>query len=261
MPQMEESMVTIPFRRPEPSADPVWQARVDLAAVHRLAHRCGFDDGIWNHLTLMVPGQKDRFLVKPHGALMTEVTASNLIVSTFEGEVVEGKGTIETSAYCIHSEIHRLHARAACVLHLHPTYATWLTMSKPGRLLMIHQDALRFYDRITYDDTFQGLGTSREEGGRMAKALGAKPLLLSANHGLTAVGGTVAEAWYDLYYLEQAAKQQHAVMSSGQEPRIVPEQICQFTKSQLMDEWEASAKLAFDALKRDLDRGEPDYKV
>jgi ribulose-5-phosphate 4-epimerase/fuculose-1-phosphate aldolase len=209
----------------------------------------------------MVPGQKDRFLVKPHGSLMSEVTASNLIVSTFEGEVVEGKGHIETSAYCIHSEIHRGHARAACVLHLHPTYVTWLTMTKPGRLLMIHQDALRFHDRIAYDDRFEGLGTSREEGGMMAKALGDKPLLLSGNHGLTAVGCSVAEAWYDLYYLEVAAKQQHVVMSSGQEPRIVPEQIAQFTKSQLMDEWEVSAKLAFEAFKRDLDREEPGYKV
>jgi ribulose-5-phosphate 4-epimerase/fuculose-1-phosphate aldolase len=253
-------MVTIPFRRVEPSTDAVWQARVDLAAVHRLANKFGFDDGIWNHLTLMVPGTKDRFFVKPHGALMSEVTASNLIVSDFEGNVVEGKGYIETSAYCIHSEIHRGHARAKCVLHLHPPYATWITMTKPGRLLMIHQDALRFYDRIAYDDRFEGLGTSREEGGLMAKALGDKPLLLSANHGLTAVGETVAEAWYDLYYLELAAKQQHLVRSANDEPRIVPQQIAQFTRSQLDDEWEASAKLAFDAMKRDLDREQPDYK-
>ncbi|MFO0996803.1 MAG: class II aldolase/adducin family protein [Alphaproteobacteria bacterium] len=254
-------MVTIPFRRMEPSADPVWQARVDLAAVHRLAHRYGFDDGIWNHLTLMVPGTKDQFLVKPHGALMSEVTASNLIVSNFEGKIVDGKGYIESSAFCIHSQFHKLHPHGACVLHLHPPYSTWITMTKPGRLLMIHQDALRFYDRIAYDDVFQGLGTSLEEGARMAKATGDKPLALSANHGLTSVGDTVAEAWYDLYYLEQAAKQQHLVMSSGQEPRVVPEQIAQFTKSQLMDEWEISAKHAFDAMKRDLDREEPDYKT
>ena len=33
-----------------------WQARVDLAAAHRLAVLHGFHEGIFNHLTLRVPG-------------------------------------------------------------------------------------------------------------------------------------------------------------------------------------------------------------
>ena len=33
-----------------------WQARVDLAAAHRLAFMHGFSEGIFNHLTLVVPG-------------------------------------------------------------------------------------------------------------------------------------------------------------------------------------------------------------
>ena len=32
-----------------------WQARVDLAAAHRLAFMQGFSEGIFNHLTLVVP--------------------------------------------------------------------------------------------------------------------------------------------------------------------------------------------------------------
>lgn len=246
--------------RIDEKADAVWRARVDLAAAHRLAHRFGFDDGIWNHFTLMVPGAKDRFFVKPHGVLMSEVTASNLIVSDFDGNIVEGRGKIERSALCIHASFHKLGPHAACVLHCHPAYTTWLTMTKPGRLLMVHQDALRFYDRVAYDDHFGGLGTSFEEGTRMAAALGDKPLLLSANHGVTAVGANVAQTWYDLYYMEQACRQLHLIKESGEEPREVPQQIAQFTRSQLDDEWEESAALSYEALKRDLDREEPDYK-
>ena len=37
-----------------------WQARVDLAAAHRLAFMQGFSEGIFNHLTLVVPGRTDR---------------------------------------------------------------------------------------------------------------------------------------------------------------------------------------------------------
>ena len=51
----------------ESTPDSMHQARVDLAAAHRLAYRFGFDDGIHNHFTLMVPGATDRFLVKAHG--------------------------------------------------------------------------------------------------------------------------------------------------------------------------------------------------
>ena len=32
------------------------RARIDLAAVHRLAHRFGWNDNIYNHLTYTVPG-------------------------------------------------------------------------------------------------------------------------------------------------------------------------------------------------------------
>ncbi|MFO0996802.1 MAG: class II aldolase/adducin family protein [Alphaproteobacteria bacterium] len=253
-------MATTPLRRIDPKSDPVWQARVDLAAVHRLANRFGFDDGIWNHFTLVVPGTTDRFLVKPHGLLMSEVTASNLIVSDFEGNILEGRGRIERTAYCIHSQFHRLYAHAACVLHAHPRYATALTMTKPGRLLMIHQDVLKYYGRVAYDDDFFGTGSTVEEGGRMAKVAGDKSILVSANHGLTTVGRTVAEAWYDFYYFERACKYQYDAMALGQELRIVPEQIAQFTKGQSEEHMADSAVLTLEAMKRDLDREEPDYK-
>ena len=52
------------------------RARVDLAAVHRLAHRFGWNDNIYNHLTYTVPGHPNQFLVKAHGYLMSEITAS-----------------------------------------------------------------------------------------------------------------------------------------------------------------------------------------
>ena len=34
-----------------------WQARVDLAAAHRIAVMHGLNEGIFNHLTLTVPGR------------------------------------------------------------------------------------------------------------------------------------------------------------------------------------------------------------
>ncbi len=39
-----------------------WQARIDLAAAHRLAFMHGFSEGIFNHLTLTVPGRSDCYI-------------------------------------------------------------------------------------------------------------------------------------------------------------------------------------------------------
>src|SRR5882724_1987571 len=39
------------------------QARIDRAAAHRLAVLQGFNEGIFNHFTLAVPGRSDGFLL------------------------------------------------------------------------------------------------------------------------------------------------------------------------------------------------------
>ena len=44
-----------------------WQARVDLAAAHRLTFMHGFNEGIFNHLTFVVPGRSGRYYQIPFG--------------------------------------------------------------------------------------------------------------------------------------------------------------------------------------------------
>jgi hypothetical protein len=50
------------------------QARVDLAAVYRLCAHYGWDDVIYNHCAIRVPGEDTKFLMKRHELLWTEVT-------------------------------------------------------------------------------------------------------------------------------------------------------------------------------------------
>ena len=90
-----------------------WQARIDLAAAHRLAVIQGFSEGIFNHLTLAVPGRTDSFYINPFGLHWSEVTASNLITVSYDGKLVAGEGEIEQSAFCIHAPIHRLNRKHA----------------------------------------------------------------------------------------------------------------------------------------------------
>lgn len=57
-----------------------WKVRVDLAAIYRICHNLGFNEGINNHLTAAVPGMPGHFLVFVFGLLWSEVTASNLVL-------------------------------------------------------------------------------------------------------------------------------------------------------------------------------------
>src|ERR1700761_3631915 len=82
-------------------SDARWQARVDLAAAHRLCVREGLHEGIFNHLTLRVPGTNDRYYQIPFGLHWSEVTASCFMEVGYDGEVLAGEGYVERSAYCI----------------------------------------------------------------------------------------------------------------------------------------------------------------
>ena len=55
-----------------------WEARVDLAA-HRLAVMHGLNEGIFNHLTQVVPGKPDRYYPMPFSS--TSIPSSLVGVS------------------------------------------------------------------------------------------------------------------------------------------------------------------------------------
>ncbi|MGE3150419.1 MAG: class II aldolase/adducin family protein, partial [Pseudorhodoplanes sp.] len=93
--------------------------RIDLAAAHRMAVIHGFSEGIFNHLTALVPGKPDRFLVIPFGMHWSEAQASTLLESDFERNVTAGVGKVESSAYYIHVPIHQARQDAPCVFHTH----------------------------------------------------------------------------------------------------------------------------------------------
>jgi ribulose-5-phosphate 4-epimerase/fuculose-1-phosphate aldolase len=234
-------------------------ARVDLAAAFRLAVRMDLHEGVCNHFSVMLP--HGRFLLNAYGLHWGEMTASNLLALDEEGKLLEGEGEYEKTAFWIHSRIHRAHPRAACVLHTHMPYATTLTLLEGGRLEMVEQNALRFHDDIAYDETYNGLVVDAEEGDRLARALGAKRVLFLANHGVIVVGGSVAEAFDSLYYLERACRLQVLARMTGGRLRAVRPEVVRATCALMRADLAKYAEAHFGALKRILDREEPSYSA
>jgi ribulose-5-phosphate 4-epimerase/fuculose-1-phosphate aldolase len=233
-------------------------ARVDLAAAFRLAVRMDLHEGVCNHFSTMLPDGKT-FLLNRYGLHWSEVTASNLLALDAQGRILAGEGEFEKTAFYIHSRIHLANPHATCVLHTHMPYATSLTLLEGGRLEMVEQNALRFHDDIAYDDTYNGLVVDDAEGDRLARALGTKRVMFLANHGVIAVGPSMAEAYDTLYYLERACRLQVLARSMGGKFRPVRPEVVRETYRLIAADAPKYAGAHFEALKRILDREEPDY--
>jgi ribulose-5-phosphate 4-epimerase/fuculose-1-phosphate aldolase len=241
-----------------------WQARVDLAAAHRLAVMHGFHEGIFNHLTLRVPSCDDRYYQIPFGLHWSEVTASCFMEVGYDGTLLAGEGEIERSCYCIHAPIHRLLPGAAAVFHTHMPFASALSRLEDPRILPIGQTELGIMMETEYDNTYAGPAIDPAEGERLAGVIGKKKVLIMASHGIATVGASVAEAYDLLYYSERVAQVQLYAMSSGRSLKFLPQDVIEATFAAYRKgetyggrppcEWH------FAALKRILDKKEPDYQ-
>ncbi len=241
-----------------------WSTRVDLAAAHRCAVMHGLNEGIFNHLTTRVPGKPGLYYQIPWGLHWSEVTASCFLEVDYDGEVKRGEGIVERSAYCIHAPMHRDLPDAEAVFHTHMPFASALTRLQDQRIKPIGQTELGTMMRTCYDEAYDGPGLDPEEGTRLAKVCGDNTIMLMANHGALTVGRNVAEAYDRLYYLERVAQVQLYAMWTNQPLRELPEPIIEKTYESFRGESvrygdKSNAEWHFDALKRILDRNEPDY--
>ena len=243
------------------ATDPVVQAKIHLAAAHRLACLHELEEGIDNHFTVTVPGREDRYLILPFGLHWSEARASDMIVFDESGKTLEGEGVVELSAQCIHGPIHRL-TGARVVLHTHQPWALALNMLENNRLLPANQTACFFHGHVAYDDTYLGTADTVEEGERLAKVIGNKQVLFMKNHGVLVVGDSVAQAYKRLYFLERVCRTQVLALATGKPLVVLSDEIVKQVQAPPPDDRhdrKERQRLFFDAMMRILDRENPGY--
>lgn len=243
------------------AADPVQQAKVHLAAAHRLAVLHELEEGIDNHFTVTVPGHDDRYLILPFGLHWSEARASDMIVFDETGATLEGEGVVERSAQCIHAPVHRI-CGARVVMHTHQTWAYALNMLQDNRLLPSSQSAAYFHGRVAYDDTYAGSADTIEEGERLARMMGDKHVLFMKSHGVMVVGVTVAQAYRRLYMLERVCRGQLLAMATGKPLELLSDAVIGQVQGPHTDDRHSRAereRLFFEAMLRILDREAPGY--
>lgn len=240
--------------------DDIRQARIDLVAALRTAARMGLNEGVCNHFSLELPGSPDKFLINPQGFHWSELTPDDLMIVDERGEVVEGRHTVEPTAFFIHGRIH-LGKRKKAVLHTHMPYATALCLIEGGELdCAANQNAMRFWGRVGYDHDYGGLALDNDEGDRICNALGDGDIAFLALHGVLVCGTTVAHAFDDLYYLERSCMVQVIAQSTGRPLLRASAETAAAVGRQIESERQQS-DLHFAALKRLLDRDTPGWSA
>lgn len=217
-------------------------------------------DLVYTHLSVRLPGREHAYLVNPFGFLFEEITASSLVVVDADGLPRQetswpinpaGLSFIPPStaagpmphASCIRTRLRawwwRRRSRTSCRL----TRSTWNLYGRVG----FHP-----YEGIAADDNL----SERE---RLVRDLGARNALILQNHGLLTVGATIAQAFYRMYYLEQSCRIQIAAQSTGVPLHTPSEAQILRARKQFEDDPD-EGRLIWQALRRKLDREQPDYR-
>jgi ribulose-5-phosphate 4-epimerase/fuculose-1-phosphate aldolase len=250
-------------------SDAEWRVRVDLAACYRLIAHFHWDDLVFTHVTVRVPGTTDQFLINPYGMMFDEITASSLVRIDLGGNKLDDSPwPVNPAGFTIHSAIHAVRHDASCVLHTHTLNGVAVSAQREG-LLPISQQSIFVLSSLAYHD-YEGPALRDDEKPRLVRDLGDKTNLMLRNHGLLTVGPSVADAFLAMYIFEASCAIQVRAMAGASgaadvmakdliaiDPRIIAgaqAQAKQVTHSQ-------GAGLVWPGLLRRLDRVDSSYRT
>ena len=206
-----------------------WEARVDLAAVLRWTVRLGMHEAVANHFSLAVNPEGTRFLINPNQMHFARIRASDLLeLDAHDTETLSRPGAPDATAWGLHGSLHRRCRHARCVMHLHPPFATVLASLEDSILPPIDLNTATFFNRMIVDGALGGLAFEAE--GERCAAMLTDPrirIMVMGNHGVLAVGDSVADTFNRLYYFERAAQTYVRALQTGKPLRIMPAEIAE----------------------------------
>lgn len=170
-----------------------------------LAHE-GQGDYVAGHITVRLPDDPSRFLMKPAGIGIEEMTPDNIIIVDIEGNKVAGTMPRHAEVF-IHSEILRVRPELHCVVHTHPVHA--VAFSSLGRpLLPVGNDGIYFHDKLPIFSETTDLIIDQSRGQAVARCLAGHSALLLRNHGIVTAAASIEEAVWVALKLEKACRVQ-----------------------------------------------------
>lgn len=235
-----------------------WDLRCDLAACYRMIAILGWDDLIFTHFSIRLPGTDKEFLINPFGVGFEDITASKLVRIDIKGKPMHPTPyLVNPAGFVLHSAIHEAREDAHCIIHLHTPEGVAVACQKQG-LLPISQAALSFYSDLAYHD-YEGIVFDAEEKDRLIPNLGDKNCMILRNHGLLTVGKTIADAFLRIYFLQRACEAQ--IMAQGAELILLSPEVTKRVHEQTVGVTGMISDLSWGAVLARVASQAPDYNT
>ncbi|MEN5081345.1 class II aldolase/adducin family protein [Bosea sp. TWI1241] len=160
----------------------------------------------------------DGLLITPSGLPYAKTRPQDLIHLALDGKVLSGERK-PSSEWPFHTEIYKARPDAEAIVHTHSPRATALSCARKGIPAFHYMIALcggadvRCADYATFG--------SPELAANAVKALEGRKAVLLANHGVIALGATLAGAHGIVAEVENLAGQYLDLLASGLEPAIL----------------------------------------
>ena len=154
--------------------------------------------------------------------MFDEITASSLVKMDMDGNVLGRQGRHNAAGFTIHSGVYKARPDANCVMHTHTRAGGGVSLMKKG-IRPISQDALHIYDDLVYHE--YGVPASKEECEALGVSCQAGSHVILHNHGLLAVGDTIAGTLRKLYMMERACEIELISRQLGEEPIMIEDSI------------------------------------
>ena len=165
----------------------------------------------------------DHMLINIGSCQRSKLTAADICTIDMEGNVIEGSGKPPLEFH-LHAGVYRARPDVKAVVHAHPKWSTFLTMTGHGYEPVYAQGSLVYPMPVL--DSPNSIN-NRTMADRLAQTLGDRPAAMMKSHGAVTVGKTIVEAFVLANYLEENAYRQYMALQIGQPYVFTGEEVAQ----------------------------------
>jgi L-fuculose-phosphate aldolase len=181
----------------------------------------------------------DRLLINSGASMRGALTVEDIVCIDLDGNLIGGN-VPPPLEFHLHTEIYRARPDVNAVVHTHPRWSTYLSMTGTRYKPVFAQGVL--LGDIPLFDTPMSINT-KPMGEQLAAALGERPSILLKSHGVTVVGTDIVECFTLAIYLEENSERQYMASQLGEPYVFTPEEqeACRqklWTKSLFKKTWD-----------------------
>jgi len=160
------------------------------------------------------------FFINSGASVRGALTVDDIVAVDLDGNLVAGSAKPPLEFH-IHSEVYRARPDVNAVMHTHPKWSTFLTMTG-AKYKPVYAQGVLLGD-IPVLDTPLSVNT-KPMGEKLAAALGDRPAVLLKAHGVVVAGADVLEAFTLAAYVEENSYRQYMAMQIGEPYVFSPEE-------------------------------------